>query len=383
MKYAELLRAQAAKLEETRSALLAELDTIAADETRSADEITARADEITTEAKAIGEDIKAKVARAAELEAIDADRDATPKGPNFIPPAPTVTPGDARSMSYLVPTHLDPTIIVTNAGTSNAVRAISRVVTLTRPGDTSWQGITSDGVTASFDAQLTEVSDDSPTFGQPTVPVHKAQALIQGSIEFFDDAFTNELLMMFADAKDRLEGAKHCTGTGTNEPTGIFTALDANTNVEILSTPPPASSRRISTSCTAPSVSAGAAGKWLMNPIWNSRSRTSAPHCRRSTRPTSPRAPRVCCTARPSSSPTTLRRRQTTTVRDNEIVFGDFSNYLIVDKPGSFAIEYIPHLFNTANNLPDGRRGWYAHWRTGADSVNDLGFRLLQDKTSA
>jgi predicted phage gp36 major capsid-like protein len=54
-----------------------------------------------------------------------------------------------------------------------------------------------------------------------------------------------------------------------------------------------------------------------------------------------------------------------------------------VDKPGSTSIEYIPHLFNTANNLPDGRRGWYMYWRTGADSINDTAFRLLQDKTSA
>ena len=64
---------------------------------------------------------------------------------------------------YLVPTHLDPTVILSNDGSSNAIRGISRVVTLTRPGDTSWQGITSAGVSASFDAQLAEVSDDSPT----------------------------------------------------------------------------------------------------------------------------------------------------------------------------------------------------------------------------
>jgi HK97 family phage major capsid protein len=70
-------------------------------------------------------------------------------------------------------------------------------------------------------------------------------------------------------------------------------------------------------------------------------------------------------------------------VNDNTIVLGDFSNYVIVDKPGSFAVEFVPHLFNTSNNLPDGRRAWYCHWRTGGDSVNDVAFRLLQEKTSA
>ena len=73
---------------------------------------------------------------------------------------------------------------------------------------------------------------------------------------------------------------------------------------------------------------------------------------------------------------------QTTTV-DNLLVFGLFDNYLIVDKPGSTSIEFIPHLFNTSNNLPDGRRAWYMHFRNGADSINDLAFRVLQDKTTA
>jgi HK97 family phage major capsid protein len=74
---------------------------------------------------------------------------------------------------------------------------------------------------------------------------------------------------------------------------------------------------------------------------------------------------------------------QTTTALDNEVVYGDFSNYLIVDKPGSMAIQYIPTLFNTANNLPDGRVGWFCTWRTGGDSLVDTAFALLVDKTSA
>jgi HK97 family phage major capsid protein len=285
---------------------------------------------------------------------------------------------------YLVPTHLDPTIILTNSGTSNAVRAISRVVTLTRPGDSSWQGITSAGVTASFDAQLTEVSDDSPTFGSPTIPVHMAQALIQGSIQFFDDAFTDELLMMFADAKDRLEGAAHCTGTGTNEPKGIFTALDANTNVEIVSGTA-ASIFKADLDSVYRSVPVRWRGqsKWLMNPVWNLAIQNLGTAVSATYSSDLTEGPSGALYGKAVIESDDAPSATTTTVRDNEIVFGDFSNYVIVDKPGSFAIEYIPMLFNTANNLPDGRRGWYAHWRTGADSVNDLAFRLLQDKTSA
>lgn len=286
--------------------------------------------------------------------------------------------------NYLVPTHLDPTIILTNSGTSNAVRAMSRVVTLTRPGDTSWQGITSAGVTASFDAQLTEVSDDSPTFGQPSIPVHKAQALVQGSIEFFDDAFAAELLMMFGDARDRLEGAAHCTGSGTDQPTGIFTALDANTNVEILSdTAASIFKEDLDEMYRSVPVRWRGQSRWLMNPVWSLAIQNlgSAVSNKYSTDLTE--GPTGVLYGKAVVESDDAPSSATTTVRDNEIVFGDFSNYVIVDKPGSFAVEYIPHLFNTSNNLPDGRRAWYAHWRTGADSVNDAAFRLLQDKTSA
>jgi len=290
----------------------------------------------------------------------------------------------AANGDYLVPTHLDPTIILTNSGTSNAVRAISRVVTLTRPGDSSWQGITSAGVTASFDAQLTEVSDDSPTFAQPSIPVHKAQAFIQGSIEFWDDAITSEVLGLFGDAKDRLEGSMHCTGTGSDQPTGIFVALDANTNVEIVSdTAASIFKEDLDEMYRSVPVRWRGRSKWLMNPIWNLAIQNlgTAVSAKYSTDITE--GPSGVLYGKAVVESDDAPSATTTTVRDNEIVFGDFSNYVIVDKPGSFSLQFIPVLFNTANNLPDGRSGWYANWRTGADSVNDLAFRLLQDKTSA
>lgn len=286
--------------------------------------------------------------------------------------------------AFLLPTHLDPTIILTNNGSTNVIRTISRVVTLTE--GTTWRGISSAGVTASFDAQLAEVSDDSPTFANPTVSVHKAQALVQASIEAVDDlaGLASDVLMMFADARDRLEGAAFATGTGSDQPYGIFTALDANTNVEITST----------TAATIGEVDIHSVyrqvpvrwrgrGTWLMAPVYNLAIKRlgTAVSSSFSGDLTAPVSDRIL--GRPVVESDDAPTTQTTTALDNEIVFGDFSNYVIVDKPGSMAVEYIPHLFNTSNNLPDGRRAWYAYWRTGADSVNDLAFRLLQDKTSA
>jgi HK97 family phage major capsid protein len=66
-----------------------------------------------------------------------------------------------------------------------------------------------------------------------------------------------------------------------------------------------------------------------------------------------------------------------TAAQNNRIaVVGDFSNYVIADRIG-LTVEFIPHLFGTTNGRPKGQRGWFAYYRTGADSVNDAGFRML------
>jgi HK97 family phage major capsid protein len=74
---------------------------------------------------------------------------------------------------------------------------------------------------------------------------------------------------------------------------------------------------------------------------------------------------------------------QTTTALDQEIVFADLSQFVIVDKPGGTSVEFIPNLFNTANNLPDGRRGWVMYFRTGSGMPVLNAGRILVDKTSA
>lgn len=292
--------------------------------------------------------------------------------------------GSNTNGGYLIPTHLDPTIILTNSGTSNVMRSLARVVTLTE--GTTWNGVTSAGVTASWDGELVEVSDDSPTFARVSVPTHVAQSLVQASISSAQDInnLGSDILMMFGDARDRLEGAAHISGTGTGQPKGIVTALDASTTVEVTST----------TAATIGEVDIHALyrgvpvrwrnrGKFLANPLYTLAVKrlgtaVSSSYSGDLTQPVSER-----WLGRPVVESDDMPTTQTTTALDNEIVYGDFSNYLIVDKPGSMSVEFIPHLFNTANNLPDGRRGWFAYWRTGADSTNISAFRVLQDRTSA
>jgi len=294
-----------------------------------------------------------------------------------------VAVGTGTQGGFLVPTHLDPTLILTNSGSSNIIRSMSRVVTLTQ--ENVWHGVSTAGVTASWDAELAEVSDDSPTFSNPSVPVYGGQAFIQATLDALADTdIADDVLMLFGDARDRLEGAAHAVGSGVGQPTGIFTALDANTNVELTSTTA-AVIGLVDIHNVYRQVPVRWRGKssWLMNPLYSLAIKAlgTALSASYSTDITQPVADRLI--GRPLVESDDAPTTQTTTALDNELVFGDFSNFVIVDKPGSTTTQFIPTLFNTANNLPDGRVGWYMRWRNGSDSVNDLAFRLLQDKTSA
>lgn len=291
--------------------------------------------------------------------------------------------GSNTAGGYLVPTHLDPTIILTNAGSSNAIRGISRVVTLTEGN--IWNGVTSAGVTASWDGELAEVSDDSPTFGRASVPLKSAQAFVQATFESFEDisGLASDVLMLFGDARDRLEGAAHALGTGTtNQPTGIVTALGAGSQ---LATTTAGSIGLVDVHGLYAAVPQRWRGRstWVMGPTFDLAIKALGSAVSASYSTDLTQGPSNALLNRPvvesDDMPNTAFAG---TAAANGIVLGDFSNFVIADKPGSLSIEFVPLLFNTGNNLPDGRRGWYMHWRNGSDSVNDSAFRMLVNKTS-
>jgi HK97 family phage major capsid protein len=294
--------------------------------------------------------------------------------------------GTNTAGGYLVPTHLDPTLILTNAGVSNVARQVARQVTLTG-GANKWNGVTTAGATASWDAELTEVSDDTPAVGPAQIPVFSAKALIMASIESFEDitGLASDVQMMLADAKDRLEAVAHMTGSGSGQPTGLFTSLLSNTNVVVAMTTNAAGLALADLQKVRRQLPVRWRGKgtWVMNPTFLGyiQALGTALSASYSTDITQAYTDRLI--GRPILETDEAPSLEQTTTIDPVLVFGDMSNFVIVDKPGSTSIEFIPHLFNTSNNLPDGRRGWYMHFRNGSDSVNDLAFRVLVDKTTA
>jgi HK97 family phage major capsid protein len=292
--------------------------------------------------------------------------------------------GTATAGGALVPTHLDPTLMLTNAGTSNVIRGISRVVTLTTGN--VWHGVTTAGVTASWDGELTEVSDDSPAVAAVSVSTIQAQSLVQASIAAFQDidGLTSDVMMLFADARDRLEGAAHATGSGTGQPKGIFTAVHASASLQVTSTTAAAIGLvDLHTLYRTLPVRWRGRGSWVMNPLYSLAVKALGTALSASYSTDITQAMAGSLLGRPLQESDDAPTTQTTTALDPEIVFGDFSGYTIVDMPGGFSIEFIPQMFNVANNLPDGRRAWFAYWRTGADATNLAAFRILEDKTSA
>jgi HK97 family phage major capsid protein len=66
-----------------------------------------------------------------------------------------------------------------------------------------------------------------------------------------------------------------------------------------------------------------------------------------------------------------------TTAGNQPLLFGDFSQFLIVDRIG-MGIELVPHLFGSANRFPTGQRGLFALWFNNCVVLVPNAFRLLQ-----
>lgn len=133
----------------------------------------------------------------------------------------------AASGGYLLPYVLDPTIVLTNSGSSNPFRRVSRVVQTT---SNAWQGVNSAGVSASWIGEGVTAADGwTGDLGQIKVTPVKGVSWIFGSYEALDDEdFGTQLPGLLADAKDRLESASFATGSGTNAPLGAVRALGAD-----------------------------------------------------------------------------------------------------------------------------------------------------------
>ncbi|MFM8971587.1 MAG: phage major capsid protein [Actinomycetota bacterium] len=247
-----------------------------------------------------------------------------------------------------------------------------------------WVGITSAGVTASWDAENAEVSDDSPTIAQAEVPVYKGAAFVAASFELFEDAagLAEQVARLFVDARDRLEATAFETGSGSGQPTGVWTEIHGITASRVVSTTAAVIGEvDLHAVYQALPVRYRPSATWVTNPKWALEIKRLGTNISSTYSGDFTEAPARDILGRPlvvsDDSPAVV----TTTALDSRVMFGDFSNYVIADRVGS-SIEFLPHLFGS-NGRPTANRGWYLHWRSGGDVVNVDAFRELVDKTSA
>ena len=279
---------------------------------------------------------------------------------------------------YLVPFQLDPTVIITSAGTRNDIRQVARQVVAT--GDT-WNGVSSAAVSWSWDAEAAEVSDDATTFAQPSIPIYKGAGFVPISQEALADeanvaAEVGKLLLF---GKETLERTAFATGSGSAQPTGIITALTGSgSEINAATDDTFAIADVYSTQGGLPARYREQASWLANNSIYNlvRRFDTSGGAGLWTTlgndRPAELLGRRALEAEAMDSTVTT-----TGAVSNYILVFGDFgSGYVIADRIG-VTVNFIPQLFHTGNNRPSGSSAWYATFRMGADSVNDDAFRML------
>jgi HK97 family phage major capsid protein len=280
---------------------------------------------------------------------------------------------------FAVPVFIDPSVIMTAQGSGNPFLQIAKQ---TDVNTNTWKGVSSAGVTWSFDAENAEVSDDAPTIAQPTVNVNMARGFIPYSIEISEDwpGFAAEMSSLLAEGYDELLVDKFTRGSGSGEPQGVLTAISAAAGCRV----------SIQTSGSAFGANDPYAvwkalpqrfrrkASWMMSVDVNNKLRQlgTANVFHAFTENLPAEWADQFFGKQAYESPYMPDTTTTTSGNTGLALVGDFQGYVIARRTG-MSIELIPHIFSTGSNLPMGQRGWFAYSRIGGGVVNTSGFRLL------
>lgn len=269
-----------------------------------------------------------------------------------------------------VPYQLDPTVILTSDGSINPLRGVSRVVSIVGK---EWQGITSAGITVSRDDEATQVGDDSPTLAQPTVRPGRVQGFVQFSYEADQDwgALRDEMTMLLRDAKEQEEATAFVTGNGTfPNPEGLLTG--ATTTLETATASTFVAADVYSVEEALP-PRFRARGRFMGNKaVYNAVRQFDTNGGAQLWERIGAGQPAELL-GYPAHELSTLSGDMG--AGDELLVFGDFSQFLIVDRVG-MSVELVPQIFG-ANQRPTGQRGIYAIWRNGSKVLVPGAFRVL------
>jgi HK97 family phage major capsid protein len=281
---------------------------------------------------------------------------------------------------YGVPVLIDPSIMLqSGAGAAPVLDACRQV-----PSNTNvWKGVSAPPPTWSWDTEGSVVSDDSPTLTQPSISVYTARGFIPYTLELGMDYpdFGNEMAQLLGQGWTDTVAAATVTGSGTNQPFGIVTRLDATASSEVV----------VTTFAQLGAVdvfkvwnSLGerfrSRAKWLMSVSAESQIRSFSSANQSSAYFTVDLG--ADGVSRLNGRPVMVTDYSPAFVagsagHQNYVTVGDFSNYVWVRRMTGMAVEPIQHLFDTTSGRPIGTRGFFAYSRAGGDASVPGAFRLL------
>lgn len=323
---------------------------------------------------------------AALLKMTDAERNAMARVAQA--EARAMNEGTGSAGGLAVPVAVDAaTIVLNNSGSVTNLRNLARIVTAV--SDT-WQGLASTGVTAAFVGEGVEVADNSPTLVGPTITAHKAAAFVPYSYELAMDwpEMLEAMRELLADSKERLEADKFLTGSGSGEPYGLITRLEANTAADVVVT----TSGAIG-AVDIYKIAADLPPRFRPNASWLS-SMTVLNEIRTVSDDklgnyvTDLRAGyNFSLLGRPVYEASDMDAMVDSTAAATFAVFGDIAKaYTVFDRLGSARIQTIPALVG-ASNRPTAQGGVLYWFRVGGDVLTgstsgECGARILINKTS-
>jgi HK97 family phage major capsid protein len=292
--------------------------------------------------------------------------------------------GTGSAGGFGVPFFVDPTLIITTLDQAE-IGLIANIVTITT---NKWHGVSAAGVSSGFTAEGSVVADGSPTFAQPEIDVWADKFYAPASLELTMDypGWLDEITRLFMAQWANDVSEYTAIGTGTAQPTGVFTAMQNQT-----SNPSHCTVTTAGQICAADLRKAWAAlperyrlnANRLMSPsVVQQISALAAPTVTNGLGPsewtfTDDGQPRLFGrgVAQSSYAPAWTG----TSGAANIAVVGDFSRFYIVHRSG-LDVELVTGVPNfPSSNLPTGSVGVFGMSRFGSDVVDTNAFRILSN----
>lgn len=291
--------------------------------------------------------------------------------------------GTTTAGGFGVPILIDPTVILTSGAADAPILNLADVITVST---NVWKGVSSAGVSWSYDAEASEVSDDAPTLAQPSITVYSARGFIPFSVEVEQDypGFESEMMKLLNQGYIDLLAAGTANGDGSSKPRGVIAAMAAQTSpahIAVTTAGTVGASDVKNVYYGLPERFRGRS-TWVMHGSVESKIRALGNSLAMSDYTVNLLADGTSVlTGRPVVVTDYASNFTGQTTTFSYAVLGDFSNFKIIQRAG-MTLELVPHLLATANGRPNLQRGWIAYARHGHDVVAANAFRLLANTTS-